>query len=102
MELGNFFGNGMVFQILPKFKLRQLGESVQYNDQIYIENSKLKCKINSSNEIIEIDKNLESQSFKNPYKRVDLIKNDLSSPRCSAFLSNATSKLLYLFIFNLN
>ena len=94
----------MVFQILPRYKLRQLGESIQYNDQIFIENTRLKCKINSSTEVIEIDKEFKNNTFKNPYKRIDLRKNDFQTPRYSTFLSNFTSIKLFIYypIFSFN
>ena len=82
----------MIFQIMPKYKLRQLGEPIQYNDQIYIENLKLNCFINASTDIIEIDKKFKnSQKFNNPYKRVDLREINPETPRVLAYLSNYQS-----------
>ena len=35
-ELSNYFGAGMIFKILPKYKLRQEGEAVQYHDDVLL------------------------------------------------------------------
>lgn len=45
-ELSNNYSGGMIFKILPKFKLRQLGEPIQYIDTLIIMNNKLNCFIN--------------------------------------------------------
>jgi hypothetical protein len=40
-ELSDTFSSGMVFRFIPKFKLRQLGDPVQYGDSLVLENEKL-------------------------------------------------------------
>jgi hypothetical protein len=37
-EMSDQFSGGMIFRIVPKFKLRVLGESIQYNDMVIIQN----------------------------------------------------------------
>ena len=47
-DLSSSFSGGMVFKFIPKFKLRLLGEPVQYNDSLIIQNVKLQGFINFS------------------------------------------------------
>lgn len=37
-ELQDDFGKGMIFKVKPKYKLRKEGETIQYKDQILIQN----------------------------------------------------------------
>ena len=48
--LSDQFGYGMIFKIMPKFKLRQEGEKIQFKDQVLLKNIKLGCFVNFSTE----------------------------------------------------
>lgn len=37
-ELSDQFSGGMLFRLIPKYKLRVLGEAIQFNDMIIIQN----------------------------------------------------------------
>jgi hypothetical protein len=45
-QLSDSFEAGMIFKFIPKFKLRQKGERIKYNDALIILNTKLNCFIN--------------------------------------------------------
>ena len=67
-ELSSQYQAGMVFKILPKFKLRQEGENVQFRDQIWLYNIKLNGYVNFySRSSIQIDKPLDLPTTPLPY-----------------------------------
>ena len=67
-ELSKVYGEGMIFKILPKFKLRQEGEKIQFRDQIQIYNVQLECYVNFSTELpIIIDRPLDISNFEPIY-----------------------------------
>ncbi len=47
-QLSKEYGVGMIFKILPKYKLRQEGENVQFEDQILLYNTHLDSYVNFS------------------------------------------------------
>lgn len=50
----------MIFKILPKYKLRKVGEPVQFNDVILIQNVKLASYISFAHDLpIDIDQPLD-------------------------------------------
>lgn len=55
-ELSSKIEDGMIFQVLPRFKLRNRGESIAFNDQVFIMNQLLKSYINFySNVPLKVD-----------------------------------------------
>lgn len=78
-ELQDNYSGGMIFKVLPKFKLRQIGDPIQYIDKIVVLNIKLNCFINfSADSAAEIEKTVEGE-FKNPYQNVEYrVNNKLS------------------------
>lgn len=82
----------MVFRFLPKFKLRQFGENIQYSDQLLIMNVKLHCYINFSTDApMPFDQDLANDKaakpFKPYYKPIRTKRIDAKSQRFEAFLS---------------
>ena len=63
-ELSDQFSGGMIFRLIPKYKLRVLGEAIQFNDMIIIQNQKLNCFINFTGDLpIDLDRNEEEQNM---------------------------------------
>ena len=94
-EVSNAMGSGMVFRFLPKFKLRQIGENIQYSDQLLIKSVKLNCYINFSieNELPfdkELIKEKNAKPFKPYYKSIRTKRLDGYSNRYEAFLSQSS------------
>ena len=56
-ELARSFGSGMIFKIIPKYKLRQEGEIIQYRDSVVLVNKKVNGYVNFwREECIELDR----------------------------------------------
>ena len=90
LELSENYGAGMLFKFLPKYKLRQEGEPIQYSDQILIFNVKLNNYINYALDIpVDIDKSIPeaSSNKQNPYKTPDFGSIDKYGQRYEAYLS---------------
>lgn len=59
-ELSEDYSAGMIFKIMPKYKLRKVGEPVQFNDIILIQNIKLSSFISFAHDLpIDIDQPLD-------------------------------------------
>lgn len=76
LELSANYNSGMMFQINSKFKSRQDGEPIQYNDQVLLKNMKLDCYVNFNEEVTinldtEVQKNPDIE-LKVPYKQITL------------------------------
>lgn len=97
-ELTDSFNTGMLFKIVPRFKLREEGEVVQYKDHILFFNVKLNCFANFSDDVpIEIDRPIQI-SDKKPIYNPFLIKNTHGSTlRYEAYLSNSQDSYWQLF-----
>ena len=68
LELSNNFSSGMIFKILPRFQIKQEGEKIQLNDQIYLHNVKLDCFVNFCvNRSVFIDAYLDKSILPSPY-----------------------------------
>jgi hypothetical protein len=61
IELSRFSEYSMVFQLLPRFKSREVGERIQYGDSIYIENLKTNHKLSISDGNFEPEFDLSSE-----------------------------------------
>lgn len=92
LELSTEFCRGMIFRIMPKYRLRQEGDPIQFHDQIILINIKLSSFTNFQVEKqIELDrqtKEKDSIPLKDPYYRfVKLAKNE-GRNRFECFISN--------------
>ena len=76
LHLSNEYGAGMIFKIMPKYKLRQEGENVQFHDQCLLYNATLDSYINfSSKQPIWFDRPLPVQKKKIPIG-VEAVEDD--------------------------
>ena len=99
-ELSSSFGTGMIFKFMPRYKLRQEGEVIQYKDQLLIYNIKLNCFANfSAGEPLEIDREELPERHKPSYHSHPLRKIDGSSKRYEAFLSTGAD-VTWQFLFH--
>ncbi len=90
-ELSKNYEEGMIFQIIPKFKLRQEGEKIQFKDQILLKNVQLDCYVNFSTEQpIIIDRCLDEdlKAFVEPYQAPEIREIDKKSMRFESHLSH--------------
>lgn len=91
-ELSEHFCKGMTFVVLPRYKLRQEGEIIQYNDQILLHNVKVNGLCNfSTKKLAEIDNNIhQNNSNKDTYLGNRLIdsKKQENRLRYECYLSN--------------
>ena len=88
----------MIFKILPKFKLRQEGQSIQFKDQVLMYNVKLESYVNFyTRQSIWFDKQVGPPKMKAPY-HTPLFRNvSKNATRYEAFLAHyyeVTFKLL--------
>lgn len=96
-ELSNDYSAGMIFRIVPKYKLRKIGEPVQYNDVILLNNVKLNSYISfAHDQSIEIDRpldlsNVENTTLQNPSSKSlplpNILPHDPNSLRFESCLS---------------
>ena len=91
-ELSDAMNSGMVFRFIPKFKLRQYGENIQYSDQLLILSVKLNCYINFSIDSPvtvnrELSKETDAKPFQPYYKAIRTKRIDGFSQTFEAYLS---------------
>ena len=95
-ELSKSFSAGMVFRLLPKYKLRQIGEPIQYIDTLLIMSEKLACYVNFQVDLLptEIDRAIEGpggREMKEPptlYPCPEYRMKDRKTLRYETFLSH--------------
>lgn len=93
LELSSTYSSGMVFKVISKFKIRQEGETIQYNDQVLLLNTKLECYLNFNEDIrINLDNHVKKNpegEIKAPYKQLALRTLDRRCYRHEAHLSQS-------------
>ena len=100
-ELSTSFSSGMIFRILPKFKIRQEGDLVQFCDQILLYNVKLDCYVNfSAQRAIFLDQPLNLGNFKEPYYQIPFRGIDKESQRFESHLSHYQETTFQLMLFS--
>jgi hypothetical protein len=79
----------MIFRIVPRYKLRQEGETIQYKDNVLLLNTKLNCYVNfNSQTVIPLDKPLPPLG-KPYYRKIDIQRPE-NRQRYECFVSNLT------------
>lgn len=89
-ELSSHYSSGMVFKIMPRYKVRQEGEVIEFNDQILLYNVKLASYVNFTDEGVYPYKDLKNK-LEEPtiYKRADFKRFDsVTHGRYEAIISN--------------
>jgi len=91
-ELFDEVNSGMTFKLLPRYRIRQEGEPIQFEDQILLYSVKLNCQVNFTNDKpIEIDEKVDISpnvpSITVPYALRQISK---SSQRYEAHVSQFT------------
>ena len=88
-ELNHEYGSGMVFKFLPRFKLRQEGERIEFKDKVLLMNTKLNCYVNFKNDLpILVDRPIKEEVVLKPLVRSpETAKNQETSLRYESFIS---------------
>ncbi|EAR94170.2 cation channel family protein (macronuclear) [Tetrahymena thermophila SB210] len=86
-QLSKDYSSGMIFRILPKYRLRNIGDTIQYRDQMIIQSVKLRFSVSFSEEQAEIGKNKQPVQDFNEYKQVEEKKNDKISFIIDTYIS---------------
>ncbi|KAL4441627.1 hypothetical protein ABPG74_021559 [Tetrahymena malaccensis] len=86
-QLSKDYSSGMIFRILPKFRLRNIGDTIQYRDQMIIQSVKLRFSVSFSEEQAEIGMNKQKIQDFNQYKQVEEKKNDKISFVIDTYIS---------------
>ena len=87
LELSDDFSYGMMFKIYPKYKLRQVGDSVKIIDNVLIQNTKLGCYINLQTDGSTNQNKIESSFKVEEYQIWDFRKEKIVYPHYELFLS---------------
>lgn len=92
-ELSESYSSGMVFSFEPFYKMRQIGENIQFNDEILIFNKKLKCYLNFSPDKPflmdrDLSKEKDAKPFQPYYKTMHRKLINSNSQKFEVFLSN--------------
>ena len=78
----------MVFQIMPKYKLRKAGQNIQFKDQVLFKNMLLNTYINFCSQDLYMDDSDDEDQKKSEYPEPLLKSLDTQSKRYQANLCN--------------